>query len=995
MAECLAGSVTAGLQPERHGAAGAASGFLSLGSIAMSSIRRRRLDAAIRAALSLALLPLAAPAIAQDAAPAASPTDLDRVEVTGSRIKRAETEGQVPVQVVSREDIDRSGLTSIGDVVSALTGSGSALNTRFNSSGNFGFSPNGDGVGAGSSQVDLRHLGAKRVLVLVDGLRWVNESSASGVGSATDLNTIPLAIVDRIEVLEDGASSLYGSDAIAGVVNIITRRDFDGASVRVQGGQFTEGDGANGSIDLALGGGNDRLRWFLGASYTDQGEVLSRDREQSAFPVPGTGLSFGSSATPFGRFIITDPNTGATLNLTPNTGAGSNPFYDPSQTGCTRTDDFHCFTTADRFNFAQFNLLVTPSERAGLFGQVRFDVTEDIGWYARALYNRRESVNQAAPEPIFLGPEAGTGNPLADNIVISRLNPFNPFGFDLDSSDGSLILIGRRPVEGGARRFEQVVDTVYVATGFEGAFSMGERSWFWDVNVVRSENSAEQTNFGSYNIRNIALALGDPTACAAVAGCTPLDIWGGPGSITPAMLAFIQPVVRDESENAITQVSANLSGELLDLPAGALAFATGIEYRDLDGSYTPDALTVRGDYNGVPSLPTSGSYDVTEAFGELSIPLFEGAGGERFDLSLAGRYSDYSTFGGEFTHKIGLRFQPADELLFRATLAEGFRAPSIGELFGSASRADLVLDDPCSAPVASNLTANCATLGVPVGYTQPNPQISVLTGGNRDLAPELADSLSLGAVWTPAFLEGTAISERVDIEFTWYRHEVEGAIQAIDAQTQLDLCVATLDPLYCSGITRAVTGGINSFNNRLTNLGSIETDGYDIDLFWTFPETEGGHRFRATWRNTFVGKYEAFGANGQRQPQGPGIEVNDGGIPEWSAAASLDWAHGPWSASWALRHTSELTEDCGDAAGFAVCSDQASGRNTLEAITYHDVQMSYRIDWMQGVTLSAGINNLFDKDPPICLSCSLNGYDPSTYDIPGGRAWYLRADIRF
>ncbi|HEU4814186.1 MAG TPA: TonB-dependent receptor plug domain-containing protein, partial [Xanthomonadaceae bacterium] len=202
----------------------------------MSTLSRSRLSAAIQVSLLLALPALAVAQEPPPETPAERATTLDRVQVTGSRIKRAEVEGMVPVQTVTREDIARTGLTSIGDVVQALTGSGSALNTKFNSSGNFGFPPDGSGVGAGSAQVDLRHLGAKRVLVLVDGMRWVNEASASGVGSATDLNTIPLAIVDRIEVLEDGASALYGSDAIAGVVNIITRRDFDGAEISAQYG---------------------------------------------------------------------------------------------------------------------------------------------------------------------------------------------------------------------------------------------------------------------------------------------------------------------------------------------------------------------------------------------------------------------------------------------------------------------------------------------------------------------------------------------------------------------------------------------------------------------------------------------------------------------------------------------------------------------------------------------------------------------------------------
>lgn len=957
----------------------------------MNPLKTSRLCTAVRVALLLAALPLAASA--QDADSEEIKT-LDRVEVTGSRIKTAQAEGLVPVQRITRADIDRSGLTSVADVIQALTGSGSALNTKFNSSGNFGFPPDGSGVGAGSAQADLRHLGAKRVLVLVDGVRWVNEASASGVGAATDLNTIPLAIIDRIEVLEDGASSLYGSDAIAGVINIITRKDFDGLSLSAQYGAYEEGDGQTGSLDIAWGRNTERANFFASISYTDQQEILARDRAQSSFPVPGTGVAFGSSATPTGRFIFTDPNTGITYDLTPNNGATS-PVFDPAQNGCVRTDDYHCFTSADRFNFSQFNLLLTPSERLGVFGQGRFQFTDRTSGYAKVLFNRRESTNQAAPEPLFLGPEAGTGNPLADNIFISALNPFNPFGFDLDSSD-NLILIGRRPVEGGARVFEQEVDTWYVGAGLEGVFDAGSRTLYWDVNVALSENKAEQTNFGSYDIRNIALALGDPAACAAVAGCTPLNIFGGPGTITQAMLDWIQPVVRDRSKNELAVFTANLSGSLFELPAGSADFATGFEHRRLDGEYRPDQLTVDGFYNGVPSLPTSGDYDVSELYFELNLPVFaDSAWGKKFDFTVAGRYSDYSTGISEFTPKYGVRWQVEDELVLRASFAEGFRAPSIGELFGSASRFDAQLNDPCSTPLLDpSLAANCAALGVPANYAQPNPQISVTTGGNDQLAPEFADSFSAGFVWSPSFLEGSTVADRVDLEVTYYKHEIEGAIQAIDAQTQLDLCVQTLDALYCDGITRAPTGGINGFNNRLTNLGSIDTDGFDVDLFWTFPETDLG-RFKLAWRNTFVVGYEALGAAGQRQPQEPGVEVVDSAIPEWTSNTTLDWSNGNWTAAWTLRHISELTEECGNAVSFPVCSNPANGTNRLDATTYSDVQMGYRFDDMNDLRLTFGVNNVFDKDPPICLSCSLNGYDASTYDIPGGRLFYLRAEMKF
>jgi iron complex outermembrane receptor protein len=250
-----------------------------------------RLALAIQASLLLSFSGFAA---AQEApADAEQAKTLDTVTVTGTRIKKAELESQVPVQVVTREDIDRSGFTSVADIVQNITASGSALNTKFNSSGNFGFPPDGGGVGAGAATVDLRHLGAKRVLVLVDGVRWVNESSASGVGSSVDLNTIPLSIIERIEVLEDGASSIYGSDAIAGVVNIITRRKIDGFSVNLHYGEYDKGDGDTYGADLGWGGSSDRADWFFGASYYKQEGISAADRDISQFPVPGTGTLAG------------------------------------------------------------------------------------------------------------------------------------------------------------------------------------------------------------------------------------------------------------------------------------------------------------------------------------------------------------------------------------------------------------------------------------------------------------------------------------------------------------------------------------------------------------------------------------------------------------------------------------------------------------------------------------------------------------------------------
>ena len=967
-----------------------------------------RLGAAVRRGLLLSVLTPAA--FAQQAPAPQAETGartLDTVQVTGSRIRRAELETQVPVQVLSREDIDRSGFTSVAEVVQNLTASGAALNTKFNSSGNFGFPPDGGGVGAGAATVDLRHLGAKRVLVLVDGMRWVNESSASGVGSSVDLNTIPLSIIERIEVLEDGASSIYGSDAIAGVVNIITRKDVDGASVQLHYGDYFDlAGGDTWGADLGWGGSSERARWFVGASYFKQKEISSTEYSPASVPVPGTGLANGSSATTHGRFLFEDPGTGIVYDITPNTGA-STPSYVPGQqacrdgagnpTGVVRTDDYHCFGTADRFNFAPYNLLLTPSERKSVFGQVQFDFSPTFGGYVRVLYNERESANQAAPEPFFLGTDAGVYNEWAETrLVISADNPYNPFGFDLTTVGDSpnLFLLGRRPVEGGPRRFVQEVETWYASGGLNGMFDVGARTWNWDVNLMRSESKAEQTNYGSYNIRRINEALGGEAACAAITGCVDLDVFGGPGTITPAMLAWIQPVVRDSSSNTISLASANITGDLFDGWAGPVSFAAGVEYREYEGEYQPDPLTVAGEYNGVPSGPSRGEYDVREAYAEFLVPLMkDGWLGKSLDLSLAGRWSDYSNFGGTNTGKVGLRWQVTDEFLLRGSFAEGFRAPSIGELYGTLSRFDATLVDPCNRPAAT--TPACVAEGVPADYEQSNPQISVVTSGNDQLQPETSRSLMLGSVWSPSFAEATAWSDRLDLGVTFYRHTIDGAIQALDAQTILNRCIATRDPLSCGFYERNARGQIVRFDNILGNVGTIRTDGWDFSADWRLPQQAWG-QLAFAWKTTWVTRYELVNEAGQAEPRAPGVEINNSAIPGRSSTLSAVWrGGGGWQAAWTARYTDRLRESCAGANGFDICDDSANDRNDLGATTYHDAQLSWGTDaWAKDLRFTLGVNNVFGKDPPICLSCSLNGYDASTYDLPG-QFWYARVGFGF
>ncbi|HSE12503.1 MAG TPA: TonB-dependent receptor, partial [Rudaea sp.] len=403
----------------------------------------------------------------------------------------------------------------------------------------------------------------------------------------------------------------------------------------------------------------------------------------------------------------------------------------------------------------------------------------------------------------------------------------------------------------------------------------------------------------------------------------------------------------------------------------------------------------------VPSQPTSGSYNVDEFYVELNVPLIaDAAFAKHLDLSVATRYSDYSTFGSTTNSKVGFRWQVVDDFTFRGTWAEGFRAPSIGELYGTASRFDATLQDPCNN-ATGQLGANCAILGVPnpATFQQSNPQISVLTGGNRNLQPETSTNKTFGMIYSPNWAEGASWSQKLDFEATYYDISVKDAIQAKDAQTLLNRCAETLDPAFCSLQGRNGAGYVAFLNDTLGNLGRVDTSGWDFGLNWIGPDMSWG-RFGVNWQSTYVDDYKAVSTEtGLAEPARVGVEVTDSGIARIRSTLRLNWTFDAWSASWAMRYMSSLTEDCAGAAGFPICKGPASdqfpdGSNHLGAVTYHDIRASWKVPVSTPLTISAGVNNLFAKDPPVCLSCSLNGYDASNYDLPG-RFWYIEGSLKF
>lgn len=935
------------------------------------------------------------PTTAADAPSAAA----EEIIVTGSRIRRDPLAQESPVVVLDQTSIERTGLSSIADVLQRLPSASGGLNSKVNNSGNIGNPPDGGGVGAGSAEIDLRYLGAKRTLVLVDGIRFVNGASASGIPSTVDLNTIPQSSIERIEVLESGQSPLYGSDALAGVVNIITKSSQEGLQASAQFGTFRQGDGHTQDYEASYGIKLPTTSIVFGATYVKQEAVRTANRPESAYPNPfetscSDPIGGCSSATPSGRFVFNAGNpafpSGGSVTLRTAPIAGR-PVFDPT----LATGDYKAFTSADRFNFSPYNYYLTPSERYGGWISVKQELGDNVNLRIKAEYNRRNSQNQAAFLPLFVGPDAGNGN-LLDTITIDGSNPYNPFGTlsaGGNGQPGTYSFIARRLVEAGQRTYTQHVDTMSGTATLDGSFHIGDHKWFWDVNASFGLNDAHQTFTGNINAAKLAQALGPVANCTAP--CVPFDIFGGAGSVTPAMLAFVGFTEQDRSSQELFDYTANVSGDLFDLPAGPVGVAAGYEHRYQFGSFNPDPVIVAGLGADIPAQPASGHYSTNEVYGELRVPIVKDV---PFVYSLeadgAVRYADYSTGFNSTTYTGTGLWKPIRDLLLRGSYATGFRAPSIGELYGAASRADAPINDPCTnvagSPYQASATvrANCTANGVPANgsYAEPTGgQLGVLTGGNPALRPEKSKTLLFGAVYSPGWARNRGFASVLSLEGNYYDIRVTNAIAPTDAQLTLSRCALSGDPLSCAAITRTPSGLISRINAVLENIGDIRTRGVDLTFNYRTPKTVYGV-FGLSLSGNYLLKYtETF-------PAAVGFTTTsylgttrgfpDQSYPHFKGTGVVDWLIGDIDASFTGRYIDHVYET------------SVLAGNRLGDTFYGDVRLTFTpVALQRKVELTVGVNNVFNKAPPPCYSCTGPNYDPTTYDVPG-QFGYLRVALK-
>ncbi|GGI73195.1 TonB-dependent receptor [Polymorphobacter multimanifer] len=919
---------------------------------------------------------------------------LEDIVVTGSRIRRDPLSQSAPVQVLDSASLAQTGLSSVADILQRIPAASGGLNSRFNNSGNLGNPPDGGGVGAGSAEVELRYLGSRRTLVLVDGMRFVNGSSASGIPASVDLNSLPAGMVDRIEVLQSAASALYGSDAIAGVVNIITKSEQAGLQASAQYGQFRQGDGATQDYNISYGIKGEATSVVVGVSYVKADLVSTADRPLSQLPNPGATscLQGGcSGATPLGQFFLS-PSQVLTLKAPV---AGRPRFDATNPTG--PNSDFKPFTTGDRFNFAPFNFFITPSERYGGLVSIKQALSDRVNFRVKALYNRRNSQNQAAFLPLFLGPDAGSGT-VTDTFSIDATSPFNPFGVTLSAGGpgeppANYGFIARRVVEAGPRSFSQKVDTMSVTGTLDGAFDVGARTWYWDVNAVLGYNYARQVFTGNINTSLLRQALGPISQCTGA--CVPFNIFGGVGSITPAMLGFVGFTEQSRSQQKLNDYTANLNGTLFDMPAGPVGFAVGYEHRNQSGSFTPDPIVEAGFSADIPARGSSGAFKVDEVYGELRVPLLSDIPLiNSLEVDGAIRYSKYSTFGDNTTYTGNVLWKPFSDLLVRGSYATALRAPSIGELFGAPSRFDGGAFDPCNdingtlpgnVPASATVRANCIANGVPANgsYAVDAAGASVVTGGNITLQPETSRTIAFGGAYSPAWARNSGFARTLVLEGSYSDVKLDGAIASVPADLTLARCAQTGDPLSCGNIQRTPAGFVGVVNGILQNIGGIRVKAIDVNFTYRSPETSVGS-FGLTWNNTWLLRYE------ESVPSTGGFTVIDRtgttrgspvqSYPRYKANAILDWAIAGFTASFTGRYISGVTE--------------SANARRLNRILYGDVQLGYTPSFLDDrMTFTVGVNNVFNSGPPPCFSCTGPSFHPTTYDSPV-QFGYLRVALR-
>ena len=960
-----------------------------------------KLSSAVRLALSLGAVATAGSvtAVAQDAGtPPPKSQSLETIVVTGSNIRRVDIETASPVVTIDRAQIQASGKVNLGDLVQELPSmAGAAMTPQVNNGG------------AGTAGVSLRGLGSNRTLLLINGHRIPFQLQ--------DLNLLPVSIVERIEVLNDGASAVYGSDAIAGVVNIITRTNYQGAEFGLDYGQADKDDGKRRAAHMIFGQTTDKGSIVFGLQYDKQDPISAANRNVSKAAQylynSGVNSHAGSSRTPGGAFFLPKGSPAATaLGCTKVTLSGNKL---PGQTTPPAQGDFRCYNSAtDGFNFqAVGNYDLLPNERTGVFVLGNYKLTDNVEAYVELLYHKMVAHSQLAPFPFDL---------VGNNLIVPADQFYNPFGVTFGNNGGTST-IALRLTSLGNRGLKIANTTGMGNAGLKGTF--GDTSWNWDAHISYGKLALETQSLNFINISQIAADFGCTTAPGAGA-CTPIDIFN---QSDPATLALLNAAKINPFLNTMYQMKsadASVNGSLFSLPAGDVQLAVGGNYRKeyQDTRVDPLLNITFNNVNGIPTLncpgpssicssPTQGGYNVKEAYAEVLVPILKDAPfAHSLNIDIGDRYSKYSNFGSTSNWKIALEYRPIEDLLLRGTVSKVFRAPTTSNLFAGPAQDAPTASDPCAGVAGVSGNAACK------GFNVPQQVFSQLTGfvmgsqfasqnglSTAVLQPEFGKSFDYGFVYDPEWIPGLSVNA------DYYRILLNNLIVSGPgiAQTILTQCFNTQGPI-CGNIFRATDGSIKFVVESAFNSGNLVDQGLDIGAHYRLPATQWGN-FRVGVDASYIEKYN-IDQGGFVQHLAGHFDKTFGNFARVRGLATLDWNLGPWTANWTTRYIGRITvgyaNQClGPSAaefdgpdGTGAC-DNYVGEDTgfaiqhYGAVTYHNASLGYNIEPINAF-VQIGVDNIFDKQPPLLyLNNVINANtDVSTYDL-AGRFYRASVSIKF
>lgn len=925
-------------------------------------------------------------AFAQDTEGAA----VEEIVVTGSRIRSADLTSPSPLQVVDAQLIEDLGVVNVQDALQ--------LNPAFGVPGQSRFISNNSITNAGSATVNLRNLGANRTLVLVDGRRMI-----AGIPGTTqvDLSMVPTEFIERVEVLTGGASAVYGSDAVAGVVNLIYKKDFEGFVANAQMGVSQEGDGDENKVSLlagsnfADGAGN----FMVTMAYSDQKALEGDKRSFSDDSYFSMGVQNGNSSDLFKRVL-----NRSTVHPSGTMAAGGQNYTFDANGDAIPWDINDQSTRYNQNDFGPTRNIASPVERLSTAARLSYEMSDSVTGIFELNYGRTSSVSSFEPHPYVSNSniigifephnlENFITNP-ADGTTLLVRNPYIPdilYNGNTDSNGDGLIdaPYSKRMVEFGNRATDIDRQLFRVVFGFEGDIS---DNWSYDAYYSYGRSDLAGRMQGLFNIPNLRAALnvtsdvfdfdGDGDVAEAVCvdpnararGCVPINFYGL-NNITDEAKAYVQGTGFQDSVQEMNVISANVTGTLFEMPAGPMQVAAGIEYRDESSKHRFDPLSNTNQNGFIQLTDTLGSQTVKEVYAEVNVPIINS-----LSIRAAGRMSDYSTLDKFNAYNVGLEWAPIDSLRFRAVYASAVRAPNIGELFAAPNAGVTSITDPCQGvaigdtdAVALNCLAdpgvvtNANANGGVVTFIQSDFQgVQTISANNPNIAEETGETKTFGVVFQPEFLPGLALT--VD----YYDIELEDAINRVSTSTVLNKCYTEGLQEFCDFVSRRTAaatpysaGSVDLLVRGLVNSGGLFSEGVDVTANYVWDVGEGSMSINATWTHLLD--------QGIYPLTGDPVDTFEGeiGFPTDKAFVSFRWDRGPFRLSMSGEYVGASYIDDDWVNNNFPTENPRSGNFEISSKFYMAGQVGYTFSDTYDVYF--GVNNLLDSDPP-----------PIWGGIPGG-----------